>query len=263
MKAVFVSLGLCAGLFVLAACAPSPTSAPAQQASGGSLAGPVWGLTELMGRGLVPKTAISAEFTSDGKVSGSAGCNRYAGTYTTSGNNITMSSQLASTMMSCAQAINLQENVYLKTLAAVKTYAVTGDQLALKDANNNNLLVYKAQSQDLAGTSWEAIGYNNGKQAVTSVLAGTTITAEFGKDGILQGNSGCNTYNGPYKVNGKQITIGPLASTKKACSEPAGVMDQEAQYLAALGTAATYQIEGTVLELRTKDGALAVDYSKK
>jgi heat shock protein HslJ len=40
-------------------------------------------------------------------------------------------------------------------------------------------------------------------------------------------------------------------------------MDQEAQYLAALGTAATFQIEGTVLELRTKDGALAVQYSRK
>ncbi len=40
-------------------------------------------------------------------------------------------------------------------------------------------------------------------------------------------------------------------------------MDQEAQYLAALETAATYQIEGGVLELRTSDGALAADYTKK
>ena len=40
-------------------------------------------------------------------------------------------------------------------------------------------------------------------------------------------------------------------------------MDQEAQYLTALESAATYQIEGTVLELRTQDGALAADFSKK
>jgi hypothetical protein len=40
-------------------------------------------------------------------------------------------------------------------------------------------------------------------------------------------------------------------------------MEQEAQYLAALESAATYQIEGTTLELRMKDGALAVDYTKK
>ena len=36
------------------------------------------------------------------------------------------------------------------------------------------------------------------------------------------------------------------------CSEPEGVMDQEAQYLAALQSAAKYQIEGNVLQLRTR-----------
>jgi heat shock protein HslJ len=106
-------------------------------------------------------------------------------------------------------------------------------------------------------------GYNNGKQAVTGALEGTTLTAEFGKDGTLGGNSGCNTYSGGYKVNGDQITIGPLASTMMACSDPAGVMDQEAQYLAALQSAATYQIEGNVLQLRTKDDALAAIFNKK
>jgi heat shock protein HslJ len=166
-------------------------------------------------------------------------------------------------MMACAQEIMDQENAYLKALGEVKTFSVNGEQLNLNDANNKNLLVYKAQSQDLAGTSWEVTGYNNGKQAVTSVLAGVTLTAEFGRDGALSGNSGCNSYNGPYTVTGDQIKIGPLASTRKACADPAGVMDQEAQYLAALESAATYRIEGAALELRTKDGALAVDYRKK
>jgi heat shock protein HslJ len=148
-------------------------------------------------------------------------------------------------------------------LPQAKTYAVKGDQLTLMDASNTVVATYKAQTQDLSGTNWEVIGYNNGKQAVTSVIAGTTLTASFGKDGNLSGNAGCNNYNGPYKVNGSQITIGPLASTMKACADPAGVMDQEAQYLAALGTAATYQVENNVLELRTKDGALAANFSKK
>jgi heat shock protein HslJ len=48
-----------------------------------------------------------------------------------------------------------------------------------------------------------------------------------------------------------------------ACNDPAGVMDQEAQYLAALQSAATYQIEGNVLQLRTKDDALAAVFNKK
>jgi heat shock protein HslJ len=39
-------------------------------------------------------------------------------------------------------------------------------------------------------------------------------------------------------------------------------MDQEQQYLAALSTAATYRIDGSKLELRTADGALAADFTK-
>jgi hypothetical protein len=44
------------------------------------------------------------------------------------------------------------------------------------------------------------------------------------------------------------------------CGEPEGVMDQEAQYLAALPTAARYSVSGPRLELRTADGALAASF---
>jgi heat shock protein HslJ len=251
------SIGLCVGLLALAACDSSGSQ------SGGDLTGKVWALTALNGQPLVAGTGISAQFTADGKVSGSAGCNQYLGKYTVSGSNITFDSSIASTMMACPQPVMGQESAYLKALGAAKIYAVTGDQLALTDANNVRLATYNAQTQDLTGTNWEVIGYNNGKQAVVSVMGGTSMTASFGKDGNLTGSAGCNHYNGPYKVTGNQITISPPVSTAMFCNDPAGVMDQERQYLAALGTAATYQIEGTALELRTKDGALAADFSKK
>ena len=67
----------------------------------------------------------------------------------------------------------------------------------------------------------------------------------------------------PYRVDGSKITIGPLASTKKFWCDRKGVMDQEAQYLAALQTASTYKIEGDQLEARTADGPLAADFSRK
>ena len=245
------------GMMILTACA----SSGAQQ--GGELTGKVWAVTELTGKPLVADTGISAEFTADGKVSGSAGCNRYSGTYTISGSNITFSSPMASTMMMCDQAIMDQESAYLKVLGEAKTYAVNGDQLTLTGGDGTQLAVYKAQSQDLAGTSWEVTAYNNGNQAVVGVLEGTTLTASFGNDGNLSGNSGCNQYSGAYTVNDGEITIGPLASTMMMCSDPAGVMDQEAQFLAALQNAASYRIEGNVLELRTKDDALAAMFNRK
>jgi heat shock protein HslJ len=253
MKRIIVFLTICTGLVILAACATS----------GSGLTGKVWALTELNGAPLVAGSGISAQFTSDGKFSGSAGCNQYNGTYTVTGSSITFPSPIATTMMMCEQPLMDQEAAYLKALGEAKTFKVQGDQLTLTDANNSNLAVYKAQSQDLSGTSWESTGYNNGKQAVTGPLQGTTLTADFGKDGTVSGNSGCNTFSGGYKVNGNQITIGPLASTMMACNDPTGIMDQEAQYLAALQSAATYQIEGNVLQLRTKDDALAAMFNKK
>ena len=259
MKKIIVSLSISAVMMILAACTP-PAS---QSGSGGDLTGKVWALTELKGMTPAADTGISAQFSPDGKISGSAGCNRYSGTYTVSGSSITISSSIASTMMMCDDAIMEQENAYLKALPEAKTYEIKGDQLTLTGADKTSLASYKAQSQELSGSSWETTAYNNGKQAVIGMLDGTTLTADFGKDGTLSGNSGCNTYSGEYKVSGNQITIGPLASTMMACSEPEGVMEQETQYLAALQSAAIYEIEGNVMQLRTKDDALAAIFNRK
>jgi len=74
---ILMVLGMAAFLS-LAACA----SAGSQ--SEGELTGKVWVLASLNGAEPVPNTTITAEFTEDGKVGGSAGCNRYSGKYTVS-----------------------------------------------------------------------------------------------------------------------------------------------------------------------------------
>ena len=107
------------------------------------------------------------------------------------------------------------------------------------------------------------IAYNNGKQAVVSVLAETTLTAAFGTSGSVTGFAGCNHYNASYKAAAPEISIGPVASTRKHCEQPAGVAEQETSYLAALETAATYRVEGSRLELRTTGGALAVELQRR
>jgi heat shock protein HslJ len=238
------------------------TACTASQSGGGELTGQMWVMTQLGGKAPVANTGISAQFNSDGTVSGSAGCNRYTGQYTTTGNSITISN-VASTMMACEQPVMDQESAYLKALSEAKTYTAKDKSLTLFGADGKPLVTYEAQSQELAGTNWEVTGYNNGKMAVVSVLLDTTITAEFGKDGTLSGTSGCNQYSGPYTVTGNQIQIGPWVSTMTACDAPEGIMDQESQYLAAIQSAATYLMEGSVLELRTADGALAATFTKK
>jgi heat shock protein HslJ len=79
-------------------------------------------------------------------------------------------------------------------------------------------------------------------------LPGTALFAEFSADEI-SGSAGCNTYFATYAVDGSEITIGDVASTEMWCMEPAGVMDQEHAFLAALKSAAGYKLSGAQLDL--------------
>jgi heat shock protein HslJ len=106
------------------------------------------------------------------------------------------------------------------------------------------------------------VSYNNGREAVVTVLADTRITANFGQDGVVSGNAGCNDYSGSYQTDGNAISVGALAVSAMICAEPEEIMQQETDYLAALQSAATYQIDGNRLELRTASGAIAVQLTR-
>ena len=233
----------------------------ARAASQPTLTGQTWQLTKL-GRVDRAKAGITVRFTPGGKVSGFAGCNSFSSTYVSSGSSITISRKLAVTRKACARLVMAQERLYLAALTASKTYSIAGGVLKLKGKTGVTLATFAVQSQSLAGTHWVVVDYNNGKQAVVSVLAGTKLTANFDTAGHIAGFAGCNDYNGPVNATPAKISIGPLASTRKFCSTPTGVMDQESAYLAALASAATYSIQGTTLELRTAGGAIAASFSR-
>ena len=230
--------------------------------SGQALTANLWMLTELNGQPPVPDTAITAEFSEDGKVSGSSGCNSYTTTYEVSGKKITFGEQSAMTMMACPDPVMEQERAYMEALTAAATFEIGDDELVLLDANGNAIARFDAISQALEGSSWQVIGYNNGMGGVVSVIIGTEITADFGEDGQLTGSASCNNYFASYETEGDNITIGPAGSTMMACPEPEGIMEQEQQYLAALETAATYKITGLALEMRTAEGSLVANFQR-
>ena len=169
---------------------------------------------------------------------------------------------LAVTRKACARLVMAQERLYLAALTAARTYSIAGGILKLKGKAGNALSTFGLQPQSLAGTRWVVVNYNNGKQAVVSVLAGTKLTADFDTAGHMAGFAGCNDYSGPVKATPPKISIGPLASTRKFCSAPTGVMEQESAYLAALASAATCWMEGATLEFRTAGGAIAASFTR-
>jgi heat shock protein HslJ len=252
-KIIILSLALVT-IFLLTSCSSS--------GSGQELTGVIWLLTELNGEAPLPETAITAEFDQDGRVGGSSGCNNYNTTYTVDGDQLTFSEQMASTMMACLEPIMEQEREYLQALSVTATYEIKDDELILSDSDGNVVAIFASVDQSLEGSSWTVIGYNNGKGGVVSVIIGSEITANFGEDGRLTGNSGCNNYSADYETDGDNIKIGVAEVTEMACLEPEGVMVQEQQYLAALGTAATYKIEGLRMEMRTSEGSLVADFQR-
>jgi heat shock protein HslJ len=163
-------------------------------------------------------------------------------------------------MMACPEAIMQQASAYINALTAATTYKMDSSQLTLIDADGKTLATFTKQSGELNGTAWQVMSINNGKQAVTSVINASKLTSVFGTDGKLSGSAGCNNYTASYEydVTGKHVKIWSVASTRKMCSQPTGVMEQETQFLQALATVATYRIDGKKLELRTANGALAV-----
>ena len=111
-----------------------------------------------------------------------------------------------------------------------------------------------AEPKSLTGNLWQVISYNNGKEAVVSVILGIELTALFDEQGQLSGSAGCNNYTAAYEVEGGNITIGPAATTRMMCSDPEGIMDQETEYLAALEMAASYEFEDDRLILLDAEG---------
>jgi heat shock protein HslJ len=198
-----------------------------------------------------------------GRASGTDGCNRYSSPYTTKGSGLEFGADGASTQMACPPDVMQQAAAYRSGLSAARSYRVEGGRLQLLGPDGAVLATLVPQPQALAGTSWRVTGYNNGRQAVVSVLAGTTLTLAFAPDGRVSGSAGCNHYSAKYTFAGESLGFGPAATTRKMCADHERVMEQEQQFLKALETVASARQEGDRLELRTANGALAVALTRE
>ncbi|WP_292518055.1 META domain-containing protein [Methanoculleus sp.] len=227
------------------------------------LSGTSWTLTSLAGENgtLIPildGTTVTASFSVDGNVGGSAGCNSYGAGYTVDGANLTIEPAIR-TEMYCNEPPGLmdQEDRYLALLMDVASYRMEDGRLILTDSEGADLLVFEKvvpkPDLPLTGTDWVLEAYSTDEDAVSSVIVGTTITANFAADGNVTGNAGCNHYGGQYSLDGANLTVSSLYSTLMYCETP-GVMEQEGMYMGLLGNVSSYRVEGDRLILTDAEG---------
>jgi len=156
-------------------------------------------------------------------------------------------------MMACDPASMALETAVQRALAGTFSPARSGDRLRLLSERGDPVLAFRAEAAPaLVGLRSNITGFNNGRQAVVSPLAGTTLTLAFG-DGVLKGFGGCNSLRARYSVNGDQIAVGTVATTRRTCPGE-GVMQQEREFIAALRSTTTWAFSGALLDMHRPDG---------
>ena len=75
---------------------------------------------------------------------------------------------------------------------------------------------------------------------------------EFVAEGRVSGYTGCNLLNGAWKIDGGEVRVGPLVTTKRACAGPEQAIER--RVLAALNQQARVTREAGRLVFTTPAG---------
>ena len=90
-----------------------------------------------------------------------------------------------------------------------------------------------AANKTLEGSAWRLSSYSRSGGISTTIPNNTQVSAIFGKEGIITGSSGCNTYSGLYDLNGTNLSFSQVIVTRMACLDP-GTLEIESSYLKLL-----------------------------
>ena len=112
------------------------------------LAGSRWNLTAMqVNQAPIPETGIDLVFDLANGAAGSAGCNNYSGAYSVDGSSVSFGA-MVSTMKSCGDAVDQQEQFYLAPLQAASQFEVRDNTLTFFDGGGQEILRYATPARD-------------------------------------------------------------------------------------------------------------------
>jgi len=104
------------------------------------LRGAEWVVEDIATAGIIDRSRVTLEFGADGRVTGQASCNRYAGEYELTGEGLRIG-KAAVTKRACAAALMRQEQRFLAVLAAVLRFEFTADGALALIASDGSRIV--------------------------------------------------------------------------------------------------------------------------
>lgn len=198
-------------------------------------------------------------FDESGQVAVTFDCNGGGGTYTVDGSSLIFGA-MVSTLMACPEGS--QDSIFAKDLGEVYSFVIQDGHLFLSLKLDSGIMEFAPASEGAASPTAEATmepteeatqeptaeateeATEEASEEVGSELAGTSwqwqqsvyeddtvvastdpsrYTLTFNADGSLNAQLDCNSGRGTYTVDGANLTLGPIASTRMGC--PADTQD--------------------------------------
>ena len=127
-------------MMLLAACAGQTGG---QAGTVPSLEGSEWVLTSLNGNEPIAGSTVTLKFEKD-QLGGSGGCNSYGGKYTVGSDGKLSVSEVVQTEMACMDPAGVmeQESQFGQTLTQAASFQMNGDNLEIKNAAGEIILVF-------------------------------------------------------------------------------------------------------------------------
>ncbi|GHF43140.1 heat shock protein HslJ [Deinococcus metalli] len=226
---------------------------PSGLAQSGQIADGTWTLRELRDpAGTVSVGGLDAPTlrllgtgisTAEGtQVSGFAGCNTFRTTAIFTAQTLKLR-PIVTTRRACPEPQMTLERRYLQVLSGARVYVRQGSTLTLTTGKARAVFVYGSEASRRLVATWRLVG----------AQGDTPLTVTFAADGRISGTGGCNTFMGRYDIDDQTLSVGALASTRRACPTPE-LQAQEQRFLRELQNAARVEVSGAQLTLITRDG---------
>lgn len=182
-------------------------------------------------------SVLAFDFAADGGLAGSAGCNHFTASYSTSGQSIRVG-PVAATRKWCDQPQGLmeQEKRFLQALASADTWRISGDRLELRTANGALALTSSATDNAARSSTRQSASFalRCGDQQIAARLEGDILQLRLGNETLamqqIPAASGAKyvAQDDPTAIfwtKGQQATLTVNGRTYPECRQEASVLE--------------------------------------